>query len=420
MDAFVKAVSSNNTSQVSELLAREPQLKTRINDPVGPFDSPAIIHARSREMLDLLLKAGANINTRSQWWAGSFGLLDTINPDLAAYAIERGAIVDVHSAARLGMIDKLKDLVAEDPARVQSRGGDGQTPLHFAKTIEIAKFLLEHGAEIDALDVDHESTPAQYMVRDRQEIVRFLVERGCRTDLLMAAAIGDERLVRKHLDADPDSVRVRVSEEYFPKKNPRSGGMIYQWTLGAHLSAHDVAKQFGHDQIFALLMERGPVEIQLLAACWNGEDEIVKNLVTRSPEVAAKAAAAYGWQLPNAARNNNVPAVRLMLEMGASIDARGQHGATALHWAGFHGNFEMARELLRRNAPLEAIDNDFKLTPVGWAVYGSENGWYCRTGSFAETVDALLQAGATPPKKLGGTEAVKEVLRRSGVAEAAS
>ena len=80
----------------------------------------------------------------------------------------------------------------------------------------------------------------------------------------------------------------------------------------------------------------------------------------------------------------------------------------------------MARELLRRSAPLEAIDYDFKLTPIGWAVYGSENGWYCRTGNFPETVDALLQAGATPPKKLSGTEAVKEVLRRNGVTEAAS
>ena len=29
-------------------------------------------------------------------------------------------------------------------------------------------FLIDHGAEIDALDVDHESTPAQYMLRVEQ------------------------------------------------------------------------------------------------------------------------------------------------------------------------------------------------------------------------------------------------------------
>src|SRR4030095_1345600 len=110
------------------------------------------------------------INAKSRWWAGGFGLLHGAEPELAAYAIKRGALVDVHAAARLGLIKKLQELIAADPALVNARGGDGQTPLHFASTIEIAEFLLNHGADIDTRDVDHESTPAQYMVRDRQEI----------------------------------------------------------------------------------------------------------------------------------------------------------------------------------------------------------------------------------------------------------
>ena len=52
---------------------------------------------------------------------------------------------------------------------MHARGGDGQTPLHFASTVEVAEFLLENGAEIDARDVDHESTPAQYMLRVEQK-----------------------------------------------------------------------------------------------------------------------------------------------------------------------------------------------------------------------------------------------------------
>ena len=120
-------------------------------------------------MLDVLLDAGADINARSQWWAGGFGLLDSASPDLAAYAIERGAVLDAHSASRLGFLDKLRDLIARDPQLVHARGGDGQTPLHFASTTEIAAYLLGQGADIDARDVDHESTPAQWMVKDRQE-----------------------------------------------------------------------------------------------------------------------------------------------------------------------------------------------------------------------------------------------------------
>ena len=56
-----------------------------------------------------------------------------------------------------------------DAALIHARGGDGQTPLHFASTVEVAKFLVEKGADIDARDVDHESTPAQYMLRVQQK-----------------------------------------------------------------------------------------------------------------------------------------------------------------------------------------------------------------------------------------------------------
>src|SRR4030095_5366330 len=99
---------------------------------------------------------------------------------------------------RLGMIEKLRELISADPALVHARGGDGQTPLHFASTVEIAGLLLDHGAAIDARAVDHQSTSAQYMARDRQDIARYLIQRGCGTDILMAAALGDSQLVRQH------------------------------------------------------------------------------------------------------------------------------------------------------------------------------------------------------------------------------
>jgi hypothetical protein len=181
------ALRKDDATNVRELLARYPELKAKINEPLADFDSPAILAVRSREMLDVLLAAGADINAKSRWWAGGFGLLHSANRELALYAIERGAIVDVHAAARLGMLEKLAELVAADPEMVHARGGDGQTPLHFASTLEIAKYLLDRGADIDARDIDHESTPAQYMVRDRQDIARYLITRDCKTDLLIGA-----------------------------------------------------------------------------------------------------------------------------------------------------------------------------------------------------------------------------------------
>src|SRR5262249_24220850 len=151
MELFKKAFEEDDAASFRKLLERHPDLKARINEPVAAFDAPVITRVRSRDMLDVLLEAGADLNAKSRWWAGGFGLLHGAEPELAAYAIERGAVVDIHAAARLAIMPKLRELISADPASVNAPGGDGQTPLHFASTIEIAEYLLDHGADIDAL-----------------------------------------------------------------------------------------------------------------------------------------------------------------------------------------------------------------------------------------------------------------------------
>src|SRR5215204_2184670 len=143
-----EAFHKDDAKALRELMKKYPQLKEVVNQPIMSFDSPPIISVKGKAMLDVLLEAGADINDRSRWRAGSFGILDAIDPELAPYAIERGAIVTAHAAARLGMMDRLKQLIKADPELVHARGGDGQTPLHFAKSVEIAEFLLDHGADI--------------------------------------------------------------------------------------------------------------------------------------------------------------------------------------------------------------------------------------------------------------------------------
>jgi ankyrin repeat protein len=407
-----QAIRADQADQVRQLLERHTELKTKINEPLGSFDSPLILHVRSRPMLDVLLDAGADLNAKSHWWAGGFGLLHQANPELATCAIERGAVVDVHAAARLGMLDKLRELISLDPSLVHARGGDGQTPLHFASQVDIARYLLDQGAEIDARDVDHESTPAQYMVDHRQDVARYLITRGCQTDVLMAAALGNLELVRRHLDADPACIRMQVSAEFFPMINKRSGGTIYQWTLGFYVFAHQIARRFGHEDVLRLLFERSPISLQLILACWLGDEAAVQSLRAKQPNFADGLADSDRRQVAHAARNNETKAVRLLLECGLPVNARGQHQATPLHWAAFHGNAPMAKIILGFNPPLEAKDADFDGTPLGWATHGSENGWNCQTGDYAATVEALIRAGARLPETIDGSQVVQEVLRR--------
>ena len=51
---LVDAVQKDDSQEVRRLLDGNPELRARINDPLGPFDSPVINGARSREMIDAL------------------------------------------------------------------------------------------------------------------------------------------------------------------------------------------------------------------------------------------------------------------------------------------------------------------------------------------------------------------------------
>jgi Ankyrin repeats (3 copies) len=325
-------------------------------------------------------------------------------------------VLTLHAAARLGMVDECERIVREDPGAVHARGGDGQYPLHYAANVEIASLLLDAGADMDAIDVDHESTAAQWAIRDRQDVARFLVSRGATSDILMATALGDADLVRKHVDDAPASVRTVVNERFFPKRNPRAGGTIYIWTLGANKTAHEIARDFKHEDVFALLMSRTRAAFALAVLLELGQERDAKALMAKHPGIVLTLGEDELARLPAAAMASNTTGVRLLLEAGWPADATMPKRVTALHWAGFHGHVEIAKLLLARGAPLEFRDGEFGGTPLGWAIYGSRFGWGYAASDYPGVVTALLDAGAELPKDHGGSEPVLAVLRGRGLA----
>jgi hypothetical protein len=229
----------------------------------------------------------------------------------------------------------------------------------------------------------------------------------------MAAALGDVNLVRRHLDADPGCIRMKVSEEWFPKKDPRVGGTIYIWTLGPNRTAHAVAREFGHEETFQLLMERTPQDLKLALACELGDEDTFRAYLAKNPNAAKTLSDAERRKLSDAAQNNNTKAVQLMLEAGWPVNAPGEMGATALHWAGFNGNAEMIRAILKFHPDLELKSQEYAGTALSWALFASGNGWRRDTGDFVGTVRALLEVGAAPPpdpEALEPSDVVLEVL----------
>src|SRR5258707_677671 len=139
MDAyteFAAAVQAGDASRASELLHQHPEWRTDLDRPMPGASfgqTPLLVAAGrgNRELIDVLLRAGASIDARSDWWAGGFGVLD-LESGVTDFLIERGATVDAHAAARLGLLDQLRELLDRDPALVHARGGDGIAVQQFA------------------------------------------------------------------------------------------------------------------------------------------------------------------------------------------------------------------------------------------------------------------------------------------------
>src|SRR5215472_11561650 len=91
----------------------------------------------------------------------------------------------VHKTARAGLTDTLADMLAADVSLIDAKGMDARTPLHCAGTVPVAALLLDHGARIDARDEDHDSTPAQWLIRESPEVAQFLLERGAKADIFL-------------------------------------------------------------------------------------------------------------------------------------------------------------------------------------------------------------------------------------------
>ena len=415
VELFKAAVKAGDVDHVRQLLQSHPVLVSKINEPMFSFGSSAVHIARANlDLLDLLLAHGADLNARTSWDKGGFGVLEQAEPDEAAPLIARGAKIDVWAAANLGMMATLEALITGDPSLVHAKGGDGKRPLHFARTVDIANFLLDHGAEIDACDEDHDSTPAQHLIGDRPDVAGFLVAQGARSDLLLAAALGDAALARRHLDTDPSAIAMRVDRDWFPMIDTGpNGGHIYQWTLGFHVSAFDVARKRGHADVLDLLLKRASPLDRLLDALWCGDNARVGAILAADPQLISHASEKVLHQVADAARNNNLVAVRDMLRRGFPVTALSQHGAMPLHWAAFHGNAAMVEDILRYNPPIDAQDRQFQGTVVGWLIHGALNPWGLSTGRHGDCAHLLLEAGAQVNEASlpTGHDAIDRVLR---------
>jgi ankyrin repeat protein len=422
VEAFCDAVRGGDTSRTRQLLA-SVHVRKRVNDPMFAFGQRAAhIAATNEALLTMLIEAGADVNRKSDWENGPYTVLDNADEDTARFLLSRGATLTPNVAARLGWFDELQRLVAADAALVHARGGDGQQPLHEAKTVEIADFLLDRGAGIDVRCIDHQSTPAQYALVDRPQVCRRLLERGATPDIFMAARLGDVSLAAGLLDTDPSCASARINEPGYAPVPPLH---IYCWSLGFGLSPHEVAKKFGHRAVHELLMNRSSAEVRFINAALTADERHTNAVLTEHPSLVASLARKLHGHLAQAIFYGHIDAADLMLRLGFDPAAPGVDGGTALHAACWVGNVRMVERLLAHGGvPFDARDPTHHSTPLGWAAFGSVHR-RAAGGDYPGVVDLLVGAGAdiTAPgngknltlvEMAQGNPAMQAALRRHG------
>lgn len=395
-DAFCRG----DAAAVRTIVRQHPEFRDRIDDPVFAFDSPAIVaFAKDVRMVEVLLELGADPNRRSSWWAGGFHALHSATGEAAARLLAAGAVPDACAAAHLDRLDLLADLIAADPGRAHERGGDGQTPLHFAKSRPVVDLLLAAGADIDARDVDHRATPAQWMLDRRRgagryDLAAYLVERGATTDIFLAAALGLSDRVRSMLEADPSLLDLRTSRGEYAEQAP-SSYHIYFWTIGDSRSPLEVAAQFEQPgTLDVMLAFASPVQ-RLLLACRRGDETTARSLVREHPDIVETLPPESQRALADAAWNGAADAVRLMLALGFDPHVTGHDSGTPLHLAAWEGSVESVAALLehRDASALVAVrDARYGATPLGWCCHGSLHG--NRSHRHADVARLLISAGA--------------------------
>lgn len=397
-----EAFARRDPEAIRQLFDDHPRLRGLIDAPLFAFDSPAIVaFARDPGIVDILLDAGADPNRRSDWWAGGFHALHSATGAAAERLIAAGAVPDACAAANLDRPDLLTAMIEEDAARVHERGGDGQTPLHFARSRAVVDLLLAAGADIDARDVDHRATPAEWMLErsrgaGRYDLARYLVQRGATADIFLAAALGLSDRVRAMVETDPALLDLRTGRGAYGEIPP-SSHHIYFWTIGDGRSPLDVAAQFEQEETLEVLWGFATPLQRLLAACRGGDEARARAVLREHPGVMAAMTAADHRALADAAWNGNSAAVSLMVDLGFDPRVPGHDSGTALHCAAWEGSVESVAALLRHPEAPELVamrDARYGATPLGWCTHGSRFG--NRQHDHAGVARLLLEAGARP------------------------
>jgi hypothetical protein len=187
-DPFVRAAQEDNLDALTALIAG-----TNVNLRDKRSGTTALEHAvknANREMVQLLLSAGANVNAKNEDGETVLMMLDDdATSDLVWDLVNARADVNLKSKAgttalmQLAASNNLEGLktLLDAGAEVNARNKAGRTALMLAASegyVNNVRALVLAGADINAIDADEMNALARASENDHPAVVRFLKSKG--------------------------------------------------------------------------------------------------------------------------------------------------------------------------------------------------------------------------------------------------
>jgi len=418
---------------VAAALDASPQQRS-VSNTVDADGTTALHHAVQRADTDTvraLIRDGANVNAKNRYGiaplqiaaiAGNAAIVEQLlqsgaDPNTATPEGETALM----AAARTGDPSSVRMLVTRGADVNAREGWKGQTALMWAaaeNNVAAMKVLLEAGAEIDARSKSGAFTPLLFAVRaGRIEACRLLLDAGVNVNEPMTD--GTSPLVLAIINAHYELASVLLEKG----ANPRADGQ--GWTA-LHQIAWSRRPNIGWNL-------PGPVQSGTLDSL-----DLVRQLVKRGADVNAREKKeprdGYRNQLNRigatpfllAAKSDDIPLMRVLLELGADPSITTEDGTTALMAAAGVGIWAPGENPGTDEEALAAVKLAFDVG--GGAVNDVDkngetaaHGAVYRAGSIAvltflidkgARIDVRNKKGWTPLIAADGVEYTPNVLKR--------
>jgi len=139
-------------------------------------------HGNLAIVKELLEKYPSLINANASWTETAIeAAAQTGQVEIAKYLLDHGAEYDICTAAMLGSLDCVQDFLLEDPDLVSARGAHGIPLLYYSvirNNPDVAEFLMQRGADPNAASPGGITPLHGAVMFNQSKMAQWLLEHG--------------------------------------------------------------------------------------------------------------------------------------------------------------------------------------------------------------------------------------------------